>query len=92
MWAKVPKGVRITGKIDARSTALVLDELRVITRPQIFDLWEYSEFNTGNPIRLQLGASTVCCEQSPSVGMHSRYRDIVAIGKLYAPYAVSIRD
>ncbi len=50
-WEDVGEGVKITGKISKNSTALVLDKLEVLSDSIPFDLWEYSEFKTKNPIK-----------------------------------------
>lgn len=90
-WNAVSDGIKITGKIDRNSTALVFDHIHVMNQPLSFDLWGYSEFGTGTPIKLQLGASTICCEQVFSEGMQSRFRNVVAVGRLHAPYAVWVK-
>lgn len=90
-WAVLPEGIKITGKIDKQTTALVLDELEIVTNPIIIDLWKFSEFLTSNPVKLQLGASTICVINIPSVGMKSRSRNIIAWGKLKFPYAVWVK-
>ena len=91
-WYAIPKSATITGKIDAQSTAIVLDELHLADPLPKIDLWNYSEFGTGSPLKLQLGASTVCCDSTPSnTGMKSHVRDVVAWGKLVYPYAVYVK-
>jgi hypothetical protein len=92
-WDELPEGFTITGKIDAQSTALVLDELQLADPVLEIDLWKYSEFENHKPkpLILQLGASTICCEQIPSEGMKSRFRSIVAWGRLTYPYAVFVK-
>ena len=87
-WEAIPDGIKVTGKISKNSTALVFDELKVLDVPLSIDLWEYSEFNTKYPVKMMLGASTVCCERAPSHGMKNRYRKVVGIGKLLSPYAL----
>lgn len=90
-WGNIPNGIRVTGKISKNSTALVFDKLEVLDAPITLDLWEYSEFKTKNPIKLMLGASTVCCERAPSQGMKNRYRNIVGIGRLASPYGLWLK-
>lgn len=89
-WIALPEDVKITGKIDSHSTALVLSELEILGEPLTIDLWNYSDADN-KPIKLQLGASTVCCINVPSVGMKSRNRIIAAWGKLKSPYAVWVK-
>ena len=88
LWQKAEH--TITGKVDKQSTALVMSKLTILDKPELFDFWNYSEPNKV-PIKLQLGASTGCCIKRKSKGMVSRYRNIVAIGKLINPYAVWVR-
>ena len=90
-WRALPKGVKITGKVDRQSTALVLNELYLTSPIPNIDLWKFSEFETDDPLKLQLGASTICCKNIPSKGMQSRYRDVIAFGKLIHPYAVYVK-
>ena len=90
-WAQMPGGIKITGKIDRYSTALVFDDIRPMNRPISFDLQGYAEFQTGLPIKLQLGASTICCEQTPITTNESRFRNVIAAGRLHMPYAVWVR-
>mgnify|MGYP001582450039 FL=1 len=89
-WGQLPLNMRMTGKIDLQSSALVLDELELFDKHLDIDLWDFSEFETGGPVELQLGASTVCCIRKPSNGMKSRHRKIIARGKLTYPHAVFV--
>ena len=93
IWEILPEGFTITGKIDAKSTALVLNELQIADPVLKIDLWQYSEFkdHTPNPIKFQLGASTICSEQIPAESMKSRFRSVLAWGRLTYPYAVFIK-
>ena len=90
-WEELPSNVNITGKIDIQSSALVLNGLLLVNPMQIVDLWEYSEFGTDAPLKLQLGASTICCVRKHSEGMKSRFRNVVALGRLAFPYAVLVK-
>lgn len=90
-WNKLPNEIKITGKISRNSTALVFSELTIINNPTTIDLWEYSEFKTDNPVKMMLGASTICCEKRPSSGMKNRYRNVVGIGRLTMPYGVWLK-
>lgn len=89
-WITLPVDVKITGKIDTQSSALVLSELEIYSKPTTLDLWNYSDTDN-KPIKLQLGASTICCINIPSEGMKSRNRTIAAWGKLKNPYAVWVK-
>lgn len=90
-WDPVPRGIKITGKISESSTALVFDQLEVLNEPTVIDLWNYSEFQTKSPVKIRLGASTVCCERKPSQGMRSRHRRVVGVGRLTAPYSLWLK-
>lgn len=92
VWKPLTKECKITGKIDKQSTALVLSDIRLAEDSTTVDLWDYSEFQTGLPVKLQLGASTVCCYKTPSIGMQSRLRRVIATGKLCPPYAVWVKS
>ena len=93
-WFTIEDDVKIKGKIDSQSTALVLSELEVFNKPKEIDLGNYSEIDIEqniNPVKFRLGASTSCCQKIPSIGMKSGLRTIVAWGKLDTPYAVWVR-
>lgn len=90
-WKIISDGIKVTGKINKNSTALVFDELEILNISTPLDLWEYSEFKTKKPIKVILGASTVCCEKIPSHGMKSRYRKIVGVGRLVHPYGLWLK-
>ncbi len=86
-WTMLSDDVKITGKIDRQSTAIVFSELEILDKPLTVDLWDYSDLD-GSPVRLQLGASTACAMKRLSAGMKSRTRSIIGWGKLKPPYAV----
>ena len=90
-WAVLPEGIKITGKIDRFSTALVFDDIQILHRPLSFDLSGYSEFETNLSIKFQLGASTVCAESSSVIRTPARFRNVIATGELHPPYAVWLR-
>lgn len=89
-WITLAKDVKITGKIDKQSTALVLSNLEIFNSPVSLDLWDYSELD-GAPVKLQLGASSVCCIRQPSTGMKSRIRNVAGWAKLISPFAVWVK-
>ena len=91
-WINIPKSIRVTGKIDKKTTALVLDNLEIINKEVVIDLWNYSNFfNDLEPIKFTLGASTICAVKQYNKGMKSRYRKIIAVGKLVKPFAVWLK-
>jgi len=91
-WKNIPDGIKVTGKLDKNSTALVLESLEIIDDNIPFDLWKYSDFsNDFQPIKMMQGASTVCCIKKDSNGMKSRHRKVIAVGKLNAPFAVWLK-
>lgn len=84
----------VTGKIDNNSYALVFNWLELMNDG--IDLWSYSDFfNQNNPVRIIQGASTICAikkDMSNHTGkIKSRYRRIIAIGKLCEPFCVYLR-
>ncbi|MER9920912.1 MULTISPECIES: hypothetical protein [unclassified Mesorhizobium] len=91
-WGPLPKGIgKVTGKLGG-ATALVLDRLTP-SDGTTFDLWQFAEYPDGGVLRFMLGASTACVVPATDVvaGMKSRYRRVVASGRLAAPFAVFLR-
>jgi hypothetical protein len=95
-WHSFPQGLgHVTGKLDARATALVFDML-IVSKLPCFDLWEYAEFtDDARPIRFILGCSTVCAVRGEKTyhpdKLKSRFREVVAVARLAAPYSVWVR-
>ena len=91
-WQAFPNGLgKVTGKLP--STGLVVGELSPASE-EIADLWNYVEYPSLQPLKFQLGASTACVVPSPTgpmKGMKSRLRKVVAVGRLFPPYAVFLR-
>jgi hypothetical protein len=91
-WNDIPDGIKVTGKIDNSATALVLASLDIINENINLDLWNYSDFlDISKPVKIMQGASTVCCFKEFKEGMKSRYRKIIAVGRLEEPFAVWLR-
>lgn len=92
-WSEIPKEIRVTGKIDKNTTALVLESLETNNKKGIkVDLWNYSDFlDKSSPVRFMQGASTICAIKKYNEGMKSRYREVVAFGKLTEPFAVWLK-
>ncbi|RVD55401.1 hypothetical protein EN828_25220 [Mesorhizobium sp. M2D.F.Ca.ET.185.01.1.1] len=92
IWGPLPKGIgKVTGKL-AGATALVLDRLAPCDGT-IIDLWQFVEHPRNDPLRFMQGASTACVIPATGTvaGMKSRYRRVVAIGRLAGPYAAYLR-
>ena len=97
-WQKLPLNLGpVTGKMGASAYALIFDELEIVHNSSVdLDLYQYADYETPEkPIKLILGCSTVCAEMED---MHthkdklkSRYRRIVAVSHLAAPYGVFLR-
>lgn len=90
-WIPLPKGIGpVTGKING-GTALVLDSLEPCSAS--IDLWRFMEHPSSDPVRFMLGASTACLIPAVEIaaGMKSRYRRVLAVGRLAKPYAVYLR-
>ncbi len=92
-WSKIPKKIKVTGRINKNTTALILKTLEFNKNTNVkFDLWNYSDFlNDSAPIKFTQGASTVCAVRNYKRGMKSRFRRVVAFGKLKNPFAVWLR-
>jgi hypothetical protein len=94
-WLTLPKGLSpVTGNIK-RASALVFDELKMIEL-QTIDLWQYADFIDPNlPVKTRQGVSTLCAVRQDTKKhperMKSRFRQILAIGRLIKPYAVWLR-
>lgn len=59
-WSNIPEKIKVTGKIDKKTTALVLESLEINNEKETeIDLWNYSE-SPNEPIKFTLGASTLC--------------------------------
>ena len=90
IWKLIPEGIIVTGKIGIGG-ALVFNEYSIIEDQEIIiDLWQYL-LTSGNPFRTKIGASTICCIKKYNEGMKSRYRNIIAVGRLTYPFAVWLR-
>lgn len=90
-WLNIPNHIKVTGKIDHNTTGLVLDKIDIAENTKI-DLWQYSDFfNNSKSVRMSQGASSVCAVKKYNRGMKSRYRDVIGIGRLKAPYAVYLK-
>jgi hypothetical protein len=98
IWNQLPTGLSpVTGKLDSQAYALVFDKLSQIDESQIIDLWSYADFSyPEKPVRMILGCSTVCATKRDMRGdpdrLKSRFRNIVAVARLVAPYCVWIRQ
>lgn len=90
-WVPLPKGIGpVTGRLNG-GTALLLDSLEPCSAS--IDLWRFMEHPGSDPVRFMLGASTACLVPAAEIaaGMKSRYRRVVAVGRLSKPYAVYLR-
>ena len=96
-WNPLPNQLGpVTGKLDSRAYALVFNQLEIIAAKQEIDLWRYADFaDQENPIKMILGCSTVCAIKKDMKGhpkrLKSRFRHVVAVGLLAAPYCVWVR-
>jgi hypothetical protein len=91
-WNSLPIGIsKVTGKLPGGG--LVMGELALVD--ESIDLWKYLEHPSLLPIKFRQGASTVCAVPSRDgkvKGMQSRYRGVVAVGRLVPPYGVFLRS
>jgi hypothetical protein len=95
-WTALPAGLGpVTGQMDRLASALVLDRLTTDVEGSI-DLWEYADFlDPTRPLRFKLGLSTVCAMRADTSAhadrMKSRYRGLIAVGRLAEPYCAWVR-
>jgi len=96
-WNPLPKGLGpVTGKLDSKAYALVFDQMETIHESTEIDLWNYADFSfPEKPLRLIIGCSTICAtkkemKEHPEK-LKSRFRRIVAVGRLAAPFCVWVR-
>lgn len=96
-WRTLPVGLGpVTGRLDSGAYALVFDALAAVEQEIPADLWSYADFaDPGKPIRTILGCSTVCAMKKDMMNhpkrMKSRFRKIVAVARMTAPYCVFVR-
>ena len=94
-WVVLPRGLSpVTGKIDKNAYALVFNRLELVT--DSIDLWSYADFfNQNSPLKIIQGASTICAINKDMANdtdkIKSRYRRVIAIGKLCEPFCVYLR-
>jgi hypothetical protein len=97
LWRPLPEGLSpVTGHMDRMAAALVLAEITTDVDGAL-DLWSYTDrASAGRPLRFKLGLSTLCAVKGESGDhpdrMKSRYRRIVAVGRLVSPYGVWLRS
>ena len=95
-WFPLPSGLGpVTGKLDNSAVAFVFDELTTDVDGTV-DLWAYADaWDSDMPLRFALGLSTACALRKDMSRhprrMKSRYRRVVAVGRLADPYSVWLR-
>lgn len=95
-WLALPPGIGpVTGQLDGAATALVFDRLSTDVEG-VLDLWRYADAASPDlPVRLKLGLSTICALRKDTAShpnrMKSRYRGVVAVGRLMEPYCAWVR-
>ena len=94
-WRKIPQGVLVTGSV-RNSFALVFDQLEVVEKETILDLWDYSKFGfPSSAVQIRRGGSTVCCVRGSSKDdpskLISNVRKVLAIGRLAHPFGIWLR-
>ncbi len=96
VWHQLPKGLGpVKGKLDKAANSLVFDKIETDFDATL-DLWNYAEaFDVHKPIKFILGCSTICAIRKDMKvipdRMKSRYRKIVAVGRIVEPYSVWLR-
>ena len=95
-WLALPRGLGpVTGQMDQTAAALVFDRLTTDVQGSV-DLWAYADcLDDTRPLRFKLGLSTICATRGDTSShpdrMKSRYRRIVAVGRLAVPYCAWLR-
>jgi hypothetical protein len=96
-WFPLPDGIGpVTGQMDSSATALVFDRLTTDVDRTV-DLWAYADAaDPDQPLRFILGLSTACAVRKDMSDhprrMKSRYRRVVAVGRLADPYCTWLRS
>ena len=96
-WISVPPALGpVTGKLDGAAHALVMDRLELCRDDVRLDVWAYGDYAEPKlPLRTIIGCSTVCVGRrdmsTHPLRMKSRFRKIVACGRLHEPSAVWLR-
>ena len=97
IWVPLPDGIGpVTGQMDSSATALVFDRLTTDV-DRTFDLWAYADAaDPAKPLKFILGLSTACAVRKDMSAhpqrMKSRYRRVVAVGRLADPYCAWLRS
>lgn len=96
-WFPLPDGIGpVTGQMDSSATALVFDRLTTDVDRTV-DLWAYADAaDPDKPLKFVLGLSTACVVRKDMSAhpqrMKSRYRRVVAVGRLADPYCAWLRS
>lgn len=97
IWIPLPDGIGpVTGQMDSSATALVFDRLTTDVDRTV-DLWAYGDAaDSDKPLKFILGLSTACAIRKDMSDhpqrMKSRYRRVVAVGRLTDPYCTWLRS
>lgn len=95
-WQPIPAGIGpVTGKL-AGACGLIMDRLERVQQAQQIDLWEYADADDSEePVEFGQGRAAVCAvkrESGASLnGLESRFRRLIAVGRLVAPFGVWLR-
>jgi len=95
-WEPLPVGLGpVTGKLGLSAKALIFDALE-LCHGEPFDMWAYGELPDGTkPLDTRIGHSTVLALKYDtsvhSKKMKSRFRQVVACGRLQNPFCVWLR-
>jgi len=93
-WSNLPRALTpVTGRLPAYG--LIFNHLELMNGE--IDLWNYVDFfNQKEPLKIIQGASTICAIKKDDTlnhvgGIKSRFRKVIAIGKLCKPFCVYLR-
>jgi len=95
-WEAMPADITpVTGQMTRSTCALVFDRLYLLSSA-VVDLWQYADFfDPSTPVKIRQGASTLAVTLGDTSShpdrMKSRFREVVAVGRLAHPFAVWLR-
>jgi ribosomal protein S15P/S13E len=90
-YLKIPKGIKVTGKIQKNTTGMVFEDIVAIS-DKIINLNNFLNYNSKDKkVKLGLGRSTMCVLKTNDFLENKDNREIIAVAKLKEPYAVKLR-
>ena len=96
-WSPIPHNIVVTGKQQKNLACFIFDSIVVLplSSRKKFDLWDYAEPNTLDPIKFRIGASTCLAVRHDTSNsenkMKGHMRNVVAVARLRSPHCVFIK-